>query len=189
MPAPLLEDVFKTGGVPTYTLVEPKEFPALILNLRTPGRGLVIEGPSGIGKTTAVETALERLKMAGKVTKFSARKPSDIEYIEALPELGAVGIVVVDDFHKLSDQTRSALADYMKTLADGESKETKIIAVGINKAGQSLINFAHDLVNRIDIVPFEGNPDEKVEALIVQGASALNVHFNVMDEVVALYLY
>jgi hypothetical protein len=93
--------------------------------------------------------------------------------------------VVVDDFHKLSDQTRSALADYMKTLADEESKETKIIAVGINKAGQSLINFAHDLVNRIDIVPFEGNPDEKVEALIVQGASALNVHFNVMDEVVA----
>jgi hypothetical protein len=184
MPAPLLEDVFKTGGVPTYTFVEPKEFPDLILNLRTAGRGLVIEGPSGIGKTTAVETALERLKMTGKVTKLSARKPNDVEYIEALPELGAVGIVIVDDFHKLSDQTRSALADYMKTLADEESKETKVIAVGINRAGQSLINFAHDLVNRIDIVPFESNPDEKVETLVSQGASALNVHFNVMNEVV-----
>lgn len=185
MSAPLLEDVFKTGGVPTHTFVEPKEYPDLLLNLRTPGRGLVIEGPSGIGKTTAVETALDRLGLAQNVTKLSARKPVDLEYIEALPTLGRAGVVIVDDFHKLSDATRSSLADYMKTLADEESKETKIIAVGINKAGQSLIHFAHDLVNRIDIIPFESNPDEKVETLVTQGANALNVNFSVMNEVVA----
>jgi len=181
MASPLLEEVFKTGGIPTFTFVQPKEFPDLILSLRTDGRGLVIEGPSGIGKTTAVEAALESLGMTSQVTKLSARKPKDVEYIEALPELGAVGIVIVDDFHKLTDHTRSALADYMKTLADEESKETKVIAVGINKAGQSLINFAHDLVNRIDIIPFESNPDEKIEALLTQGANALNVEFNVTE--------
>jgi hypothetical protein len=185
MPSPLLEEVFKTGGVPTYTFVEPKEYPDLLLNLRTAGRGLVIEGPSGIGKTTAVETALVRLGMAAKVTKLSARRPKDVEYIEALPALGAVGVVIVDDFHKLSSHTRSALADYMKTLADDESRETKLIVVGINKAGQSLISFAHDLVNRLDIIPFESNPDEKVLALVSQGAAALNVEFNVEGEIVA----
>ena len=185
MSSPLLEDVFKTGGVPTFTFVQPNEFPDLILNLRTDGRGLVIEGPSGIGKTTAVEAALESLGMTKHVTKLSARKPKDVEYIEALPDLGSVGIVIVDDFHKLSDHTRSALADYMKTLADEESKDTKVIAVGINKAGQSLINFAHDLVNRIDIIPFESNPDEKVEALLSQGAEALNIQFNVTDDIVS----
>jgi hypothetical protein len=185
MPEPLLEEVFKTGGVPTHTFVEPKEYPDLLLNLRTPGRGLVIEGPSGIGKTTAVETALQRLGMAGHVTKLSARKPKDIEYIEALPELGAVGIVIVDDFHKLREATRSALADYMKTLADEESRETKIIVVGINKAGQALIDFAHDLVNRIDIVPFESNPDDKVEALLRQGTTALNVTLDAIPEIVS----
>jgi MoxR-like ATPase len=47
--------------VPTHTFVEPVEYRDLLLNLRTPGRGLVIEGPSGIGKTTAVETALKQL--------------------------------------------------------------------------------------------------------------------------------
>ena len=185
MASPLLEEVFKTSGVPSYTFVEPVEYPDLLLNLRTPGRGLVVEGPSGIGKTTAIEKALDGLEMAGRVIKLSARRPKDVEYIEALPQLGEVGIVIIDDFHKLSTTTRSALADYMKILADEEARHTKIIAVGINKAGQSLINFAHDLVNRIDIIPFESNPDEKVTALVQQGTDALNVDLNVTSEIVA----
>lgn len=75
MPLPLLEEVFKTSGVPTYTFVEPKEYTDLILNLRSPGRGLVIEGPSEIGKTTAVETAIDRLGIGKSVTKLSSRRP------------------------------------------------------------------------------------------------------------------
>jgi hypothetical protein len=185
MPSPLLEEVFKTSGVPSFTFVEPKEYADLLLSFRTPGRGAVIEGPSGIGKTTAVETALARLGMTGAVTKLSARRPKDVEYIEALPTLGSAGTVIVDDFHKLKDATRAALADYMKTLADEESKETKIIVIGINKAGQNLIGFAHDLVNRLDIIPFENNPDDTVRELIVLGQKALNIEINVIDEVVA----
>ena len=57
MAQPLLEDVFKRSGLPTYTFVEPAEYNHLKVALRTPGRGLVIEGPSGIGKTTAVRRA------------------------------------------------------------------------------------------------------------------------------------
>ena len=79
MPSPLLEEVFKTSGVPSFTFVEPKEYADLLLSLRTPGRGAVIEGPSGIGKTTAVETALARLGMTGAVTKLSARRPRDVD--------------------------------------------------------------------------------------------------------------
>ena len=148
MSAPLLEEVFKTSGVPTFTFVEPSEYTKLLVGFRTPGRGVVIEGPSGIGKTSAVETALKRLGVSDAVTKLSARRPMDVEYIETLPSLGDVGLVIVDDFHKLPDTTRAALADYMKTLADDESRGTKIVVVDINKAGENLISFAHDLVNR-----------------------------------------
>ena len=79
MPSPLLEEVFKTSGVPTFTFVEPTEYADLVLSLRTPGRGVVIEGPSGIGKTTAVENALNHLGMEANVTKLSARRPRDVE--------------------------------------------------------------------------------------------------------------
>jgi hypothetical protein len=184
MGAPLLEEVFKTSGVPTFTFVEPSEYTKLLVGLRTAGRGVVIEGPSGIGKTSAVETALKRLGVSDTVTKLSARRPMDVEYIETLPTLGDVGLVIVDDFHKLPDATRASLADYMKTLADEESRGTKIVVVGINKAGENLISFAHDLVNRIDVIPFETNPNDRVRQVVARGAEALNVDINVEDEIV-----
>jgi hypothetical protein len=135
-------------------------------------------------KPSAVETALKRLGVSDPVTKLSARRPTDVEYIETLPSLGDLGLVIVDDFHKLPDGTRAALAAYMKTLADEESKGTKIVVVGINKAGENLVSFAHDLVNRIDVIPFETNPDESVRQVVTMGAAALNIEFNVEDEIV-----
>ncbi|MFH1112914.1 MAG: TIR domain-containing protein [Pseudomonadota bacterium] len=184
MPDPQIQDVFKTSGVPTFTFVHPLEYPRLLLNLRTPGRGLVIEGPSGIGKTTAVEKAIAELGLSERITKLSARLSEDVEYIAELPSMGKVGTVVVDDFHKLPDSARQALADYMKTLADRSATDVKIVVVGINKAGENLVQFAHDLVNRLDIVPFESNPDDRVEELLSKGQSALNIEFNIAEEII-----
>src|SRR5664280_732492 len=77
-----IEDVFKVTGVPTYTFVRPSEYNRLQVALRTPGRGVVVEGPSGIGKSTAVTKALEELGLDPDVTKLSARIPSDVEYLD-----------------------------------------------------------------------------------------------------------
>ncbi|MGI6300528.1 MAG: TIR domain-containing protein [Verrucomicrobiota bacterium] len=182
---PQLEEVFKVSGIPTYTFVEPKKYPYLLSNLRTPGRCLVVEGPSGIGKTTAVEKALAAVGLSENVTKLSARRQEDLEYIEILPEMPGVGIVLVDDYHKLPVLTKSKLADYLKVLADAEDEKTKIIVLGINQAGDSLIEFAPDLVNRIDVIRFETEPDEKVSGLLERGAQTLNAKLNVFDEIVA----
>src|SRR5688500_9128733 len=67
MPDPKLEEVFKTSGLPTFTFVQPVEYSQLLIAIRTAGRGVVIEGPSGIGKTTAVEKALDELGKSGEV--------------------------------------------------------------------------------------------------------------------------
>ncbi len=182
---PRLEEVFKVSGIPTYTFVEPKKYRDLLLNLRTPGRCLVVEGPSGIGKTTAVEKALAAVGVAETTTKLSARRKVDLEYIEILPETSDAGIIMVDDYHKLPTETKSALADYLKILADVEDEKTKIIVLGINQAGDSLIEFAPDLVNRIDVIRFETEPDEKISKLLGRGEQALNVKLNVFDEIVA----
>jgi hypothetical protein len=67
--------------------------------LRTPGRGLVLEGPSGIGKSTAVSRALTDMAIQTEVLNLSARRIADLEYIESLPSTPSFGTVIVDDFH------------------------------------------------------------------------------------------
>lgn len=184
MSQPALEDVFKTSGVPTYTFVRPTEYDRLIVGLRSSGRGLVIEGPSGIGKTTGVLKALEELGLAGKTLTLSARKEEDRKLIAELPTMGAIGTVVVDDFHRLDSAVKQIVADYMKTLADEERPDSKLIVVGINKAGDSLVKFASDLNNRIDTISLETNPEERIDELITKGESALNVSLNTRNQII-----
>jgi hypothetical protein len=184
MAEPLLEEVFKLSGIPTYTFVPPMEYDKLLVALRSPGRGVVIEGPSGIGKTTAVTRALAELGIEGEALKLSARKAEDREIIAELPRMEAIGVVIVDDFHRLGDDVRREVADYLKILADEEAHGSKLIVVGINRAGESLIRFARDLVNRIDTIRFEANPDDRVERMIAQGEGALNISLGIRDDIV-----
>ncbi len=178
-----LEEVFKIGGSPTHTFVHPVEYPALLVALRTPGRGVVIEGPSGIGKTTSVTRALGELGLADKVVSLSARKPADQDMIRELPNIKDFGTVIIDDFHRLQDATKQSIADLMKVLADEERQNSKVVILGINKAGEALVQFAHDLNNRLEVIKFEANPIEKVQQLIALGETALNVDINVNTEI------
>jgi hypothetical protein len=170
-----LEEVFRLSGVPTVTFVHPERYDEIKVSVRTPGRCLVVEGPSGIGKTTTITRVLSELGIAEKVTSLSARRPADVEMIDALPELGDIGTVIVDDFHRLGDVTKAKLSDFMKVLADTESKTSKLILIGINKAGHQLVKFAHDLGLRIDVFRLEANPTELLERVITLGEDALNV--------------
>ena len=95
-----------------------------------------------------------------------------------------IGIVIVDDFHRLSAGTKDAIAQFMKTLADEEHESSKLIVIGINKAGDHLVTFGHDIGLRIDVFRMEANPDNKIEELILKGEAALNVHFSDKDNFV-----
>jgi hypothetical protein len=95
-----------------------------------------------------------------------------------------IGTVIVDDFHRLPDEQREQLADFLKLLADEERPEVKLVVLGISRAGESLIRFGEDLHSRLDVIPFESNPDERVAQVLTLGAEALNVSISTADEVV-----
>jgi hypothetical protein len=180
-----LQDVFTITGTPSYTFVKPKEYDNLLLDLKTDGLGIVIEGPSGIGKTTAVLKAIEEAHINQKALILSARKQSDIEIINNLSNLKPFNaVVLIDDFHRLSDEQKKYIADLMKVMADEGDTSSKIIIIGINKAGEALINFADDLTTRIHVISFEKNSDELVEELVSRGESVLNININIKDEIV-----
>lgn len=172
---PLLEEVFRLSGIPTYTFVEPERYDEIRVSVRTAGRCSVIEGPSGIGKTTTISKVIAELKLEKSAASLSARREADLEMIATLPEVNDIGTVIVDDFHRLPDEIKSRLSDFMKVLADAGDEKSKLILVGINKAGQQLVRFAHDLGLRIDVFRLEANPVEKIEELITRGEEALNV--------------
>lgn len=181
----MLSEVFPRSGVPTITFVAPVEYNRLKVALLSPGRGIVIEGPSGIGKTTAVKRAVADLKITSRVTELKARKASDRKAIATLPEDNIKGVIIIDDFHRLDAGTRLRISDYLKVLADESDEETKLVILGINKAGESLITFGRDVAARLEIIRFEREPDNHIEELINLGASALNIDFGITSEIVS----
>ncbi|MBX9659125.1 MAG: TIR domain-containing protein [Nitrospiraceae bacterium] len=180
----LLEEVFKLSGVPTHTFVEPAHYDALKVSIRTPGRCCVIEGPSGIGKTTSVKRILAELDVGKNAIELSGRKPGDRAMIEALPGMGELGFVIIDDFHRLPQDVKSSISDFVKILADEEQAGTKIVLLGINKAGDQLVTFGHDVGLRIDVFKMEANPENKIEELIKKGEDALNIEFSAKESIV-----
>lgn len=174
---PFLEEVFRLSGLPTYTFVQPERYNEIKVSVRTPGRCMVLEGPSGIGKTTTLSKVIADLGIDASVVSLSARQASDVEIIASLADMKDIGTVIVDDFHRLDDVIKARLSDFMKVLADSESKSSKLILIGINKAGHQLVKFAHDLGLRIDVFKLEANPPELIEEVISKGEKALNICF------------
>ena len=181
----LLEDVFKKSGVPEITFVEPSEYSRLKVSLRSKGRGTIIEGPSGIGKTTSILRVVSELNLKDSTLILSGRREADVDVIKNLPTMGDLGLIIIDDFHRLEDKIKHSIADFIKMLADEDSKVSKVVIIGINNAGQALINYASDLTGRIDRISFESNSEEKIRELVEKGEEALNVKINIADEIVS----
>jgi hypothetical protein len=186
-----LSKVFVTSGFPEITFVEREDFIFLKLALEQAGRGIVIEGPSGVGKTTAVEKAIEDLeetKSASPIAiqrRLSARNPADRDALRKLREWHD-GMVIIDDFHRLDPTLRNEIVDYLKELADTGSKTKKVVIVGIPRTGQSLIDTYYDIATRLDVFTFGQVKDELILEMIEKGEKALNIIFDRKAGIVAV---
>lgn len=172
-----ISDVFRTTGTPTETFVEPARFGRLRIALSTMGKGLIVEGPSGIGKSVAVKKALEELGLTGKYTLLSSVHPPHLVELEKLLAKPIRGHLIIDDFHRLQPVLKVQLANLIKYLADSDERNAKLTLIGVNQAGMSLTTELPDLAGRIDIFALGRQPDQKIAQLIEKGERAANLSF------------
>ena len=113
--APLrVSDVFTTVGFPSVTFVVPTAVPQLIYELSVRARVLIVEGPSGIGKSVAAEYALKELRTSGKQAwpqrwLQAKKRETDLVEILSLPKKR------IDDIVEASCNRRFPNADASRT--------------------------------------------------------------------------
>jgi hypothetical protein len=182
-PNRVLEDVFVTEGVPEETFIDPPNLAEILVDVRHPTKPVVIEGPSGTGKTTTVKKILERI---GKPEwmYLSARSPEDVAVVGLLVEDTSSGVFIIDDFHRLPVRYQAHLANIAKLAADEGNAEKfpKMVLIGINEVGSKLIDMAPDIAKRCGIHRIKPGEIETTRSLIRKGCGPLNVEFENVDD-------
>ena len=95
----LLEEVFRTEGVPEFTFVQPPNYNEILLDIRRAGKPVILEGQSGTGKTTAVRRIIEELRL-----QASQR---DQEWQAAVQELQAAQADLQAERERLIEELQS----------------------------------------------------------------------------------
>lgn len=183
----LLEDVFVTEGVPNETFVKPPNYNEILVDIRRPGKPVVIEGQSGTGKTTTVKKIQAALDDSLVPNYLSARKTRDVERIANIAYKGELGSFIIDDFHRLSPELKAKLADIAKVAAEewDAAQFPKLIIIGINEVGSSLVQFIPDIAKRVGIHKINPASKELTDELVESGCCALNIKFDNLDLIYA----
>ncbi|MEW8631960.1 MAG: TIR domain-containing protein [Candidatus Thiodiazotropha sp.] len=172
-----VEEIYRTEGVPEYTFVRPPNYNEILVDLRNPGKPMVVEGQSGTGKTTAVRKIIERSLPDYNFEYLSARNASDVAKIGEIATNGGPGSYVIDDFHRLANHIQEQLGDVVKIAAEENDPDSypKIVLIGINRVGSELIHFVPDVAKRVGIHRIQPADEEGTMQLIQRGEENLNI--------------
>lgn len=175
-----LGQIFCTSGVPSETYAEPREFSRLLALIEQPGQGLAVEGPSGIGKTTAVQKAL------GKASAEWIRclEKEKVVRLDKLLKDIIRAYLVIDDFHYLEESRKRQIAYKIKIMADS-GEPGKIILIGVNDVRTSLVRLLPDLgANRVISVRIGAQTYKELSIVLTQGEKRANIEFRHRAEII-----
>ncbi|QHP70998.1 TIR domain-containing protein [Bradyrhizobium sp. LCT2] len=184
-PILLLEEVFRTEGLPEFTFVPAPNYNEILLDIRRPGKPVILEGQSGTGKTSCVRRIIAELQDQAATEYLTARNPVHISRIEKIVHEQIAGRFVVDDFHRLSQQLQEQIADVAKLAAEvrDQGDVPKLIIIGINQVGASLIQLVPDIAKRVGIHRILPGRRQEIAELIKSGCERLNIRIMNADAI------
>lgn len=181
-------EVFNESEVPVLTFVEPKEYNDIVGSLVTSGKHVTLSGPSGCGKTTLAKKSLDEAGFGlGKTHWISGRDHSHTEDLnqifckefscendedEILMCLQAAGIVVLDDFHHLTEKVRNVIGYKLKRWHE---QEVRFFVIGIASSSKKMLDIDSELGIRNDVYEMKRQGDEFCEQVIDLGEKHLNI--------------
>lgn len=190
---PELQEVFTTVGLPKFTYIEPTIYRRFSQAVRTPGKHIVLEGTSGVGKTCLVFRVLAELGYVPNLgfIYISAREDNSANRILSLlrspSSPGMPNVVFIDDVHILQSDIRHELADQLKLMSDGvfiNQAARKCILAGIPTAASGLLANAVDLGPRLATFKLGMATDKQLDTLIHEGEERLAVRFRDHDVII-----
>jgi hypothetical protein len=175
-----IETIFKTEGVPEFTFVKPPNYNDILVDIRNPGKPVIIEGQSGTGKTTIAKQIIQTAFPNETFTYLTPRKKADLPIIMKIVDEELNGKFIIDDFHRLDDITQEKIANLVKVAAEDPDPELypKIVLIGINKVGSELIHLVHDIAKRCGIHKVRAANENIINELIQKGEEKLNININ-----------
>jgi hypothetical protein len=189
-----INEIFRIDGPPAFTFVEPPQFAEIRLALRTMGTGLIVEGPSKAGKSTAIRKVMDDLSvpLGDQIWWHGHRMPPLAEFGRMLDRLVGASHdtwLFIEDVHRIANgRYRRELGSAMKVLADQSVRHAKITLIGNNPGGHSLLRWMPDLVGRVRVIRVDVTRDRgsnsRIAELIGAGEAAANVRFRRRDEFV-----
>jgi hypothetical protein len=180
----LVEEVFVTEGIPQFTFVKPPNYNEILLDIRRKGKPVIIEGQSGTGKTTTVKKIISQLSTDIVINYYTARQAKDVESIIKVVTGKPAGYFIIDDFHRLSNELQTELGDIAKIAAEtSDENMPKLILVGINQVGSTLISLVHDIAKRCGIHRILPGDEETTKKLIQIGEEKLNIKFSNSEKI------
>ena len=156
---------------------------------------MLIEGPSGVGKTCVVFKVFEDLGWS-KGKEFAYISGRDADAIQRLDTALACAtsaevaagtstlVTVVDDFHLFPVQRRVGVGSTLKRISDlafEYAAPPNFILIGIPTTGTSLLSDSYDLGPRLGSYRFTRASDNEIDRLLTEGEAALNVLFEDRD--------
>lgn len=186
-----LEAVFNEAAFPEYTYVDPKEYLFIKSALRAKGKHVTISGASGSGKTTVVNKILRDLgiqstdillingrefkKHANYLDMFGAILGVDPTYDAIAPYLSSQRLVIIDDFHHLSESVKDGLSEDLKLWHE---KSVRFVLIGIASSARDLAGNDSELGIRNDVFDLRTQDEKFVRDLMTQGATNLRIRFS-----------